>query len=271
MVCDGVLDLGVLAEIRCDLREDTRRIFLLGLLGIDALSIPCAARPGIAGQGLLHTEAVVCPLCQLTLSVAGLQDKLCCGNGCQDTGIAVICLTEFSDLGNRLFLGHALKDGCLSAGCSLGLLLRNSSRQLVLHCFTEGVHGVSHAQLTPEMFRVTVVGCNPPRMAFLVADDNSISQRIETILLAEHSKQFHRRLISSLGYRPRSRKVRAFEGCTASIGDAGWLTHLHADVGVVCGAIDGRTAMPPSVVPRQGLIHRTVIAVNETVDTGTVK
>ena len=99
-----------------------------------------------------------------------------------------------------------------------------------------------------------------------MADNHTISGRVEVVFLAEKCKQLYSRIIGALGHSLCSCRIGAGKGSTAGVLDAGRLTHFHADVGVVRAA----ATMPATMVPRQGLVNGTIVAVNETVDAGTV-
>lgn len=137
---------------------------------------------------------------------------------------------------------------------------------LLIHlCFyrlSEGIHRVARAKLRPKMLRVTVVGCDAFRAAFLVGTD--VLQRIKAELFAEHGEEFHGGIVCAFCRRSCRSEVTASEACPGSIFDAGRLTHLYTDMRVVGTA----AAVPPAMIPRKRLIHGAVIRIDETVNAG---
>ena len=49
---------------------------------------------------------------------------------------------------------------------------------LRLHCFTESIHRVTHAEPIPQMLRVPVVAGDPPAVSLPVADNDAIGGRV---------------------------------------------------------------------------------------------
>lgn len=116
------------------------------------------------------------------------------------------------------------------------------------------------------MFGVCVGGGNTAVAAFFVADDDPIGEWVKGILLAEHSEKLDSGLIGAPCHGPSGREIGADERGTVSIANAGRLTHLHPDVGV----IRRPSSVPTSPLPRKGLVDIAGVAVNEGMDTGTV-
>lgn len=109
-----------------------------------------------------------------------------------------------------------------------------------------------------------MVGCYTSLMTFLVADDDAICGRIQTVLLAEVGIQFHRRIIGACCHGLRLILIGTSEGCTAGVLDAVRLAHFNADVGVICRA----ASVPAPMVPRKGLINIAGVGVDEAMHTG---
>ena len=116
-----------------------------------------------------------------------------------------------------------------------------------------------------------MIGCNPSCVSFLMRDDDTIRQRIQVILLAEHRKQLHRCLIGFLHTCPCSLKIRTVKCGTSRIPNAGRLTHLYSNVRVISASLCSRATMPPSMIPRKCLVHGSIISINKTMHTGTSK
>ena len=75
------------------------------------------------------------------------------------------------------------------------------------------------------MLRVTVVGCDAFRAAFLVGTD--VLQRIKAELFAEHGEEFHGGIVCAFCRRSCRSEVTASEACPGSIFDAGWNVKGH--------------------------------------------
>ena len=120
------------------------------------------------------------------------------------------------------------------------------------------------------MLWISVVRCDTSGMSFLVTDDYTVRQGVQGILSAQHGKQLHGGLVGALRTAPGSSKVRTGKAAAAGIFDAGRLTHLHADVGVVAASPAAGAAVPSPVVPREGLVNRAVIGIDKSMDTGAV-
>ncbi len=116
------------------------------------------------------------------------------------------------------------------------------------------------------MFGVCVGGGNTAVAAFFVADDDPIGEWVKGILLAEHSEKLDSGLIGAPCHGPSGREIGADERGSVSIANAGRLTHLHPDVGV----IRRPSSVPTSPLPGKGLIDIAGVAVNESMDTGAV-
>ena len=116
------------------------------------------------------------------------------------------------------------------------------------------------------MLRVTVVGSDTSGIAFLMGHDDPVSQRVKTVFLAQHSEEFYGGFVGPFHSSDSFRLIGASEGGTTHILDAGRLTHLNTDVGVVAGP----ATMPAPVIPGQGLVHCSIIGINEAVDAGVV-
>ena len=116
------------------------------------------------------------------------------------------------------------------------------------------------------MFGVSVGRGNTAVASFFVADDDSISERVEGILLAEHGEKLNGGLIGAPCHGPSGRQIRADECCSVRIADTGRFTHLNANVGVVRGP----SGVPASPLPGKGLIDIARVAVNESMNTGTI-
>ncbi len=137
-------------------------------------------------------------------------------------------------------------------------------------CPAETVHRIACAKLQPEMLRVAVAAGNAPRTAFLMADDDAVRKRVKTVLFTEHVKQLHRRLISPFHHCLCRRSIGAGEAAARCVSDAGRLAHLHPDMGIVAAPLRTAPTMPAPVVPWKRLVCRAIIAVNETMDAGSV-
>lgn len=111
-----------------------------------------------------------------------------------------------------------------------------------------------------------MVGGNTPGVAFLVADDHAITQRVQLVLLAEHSKELHGGIVSAGCRRLCLCEIGAGETGASGVLDTCGLTHFHTDMGVVCGA----ASMPTPVIPRQRLISNAGVRINEAMDAGRV-
>ena len=116
MVGNGVLHTGVLSEISCDRDIAAIGILLLRFLGIDRLAIPTAAAPAVPGKRGLHAKAVISILCQFTLTVAGLQNKLRHRHAGKDAGLLLVFGKQWTDLCQCLGFRQVLKGRCLQAG-----------------------------------------------------------------------------------------------------------------------------------------------------------
>ena len=116
---------------------------------------------------------------------------------------------------------HALF--CPGGGDVIQLLLIH----LVFYRLPKGVHSVWHTELRPEMFGVSVGGGNTAVASFFVADDDSVSERVEGILLAEHGEKLNGGLIGAPCHGPSGRQIRADECCSVRIADTGGFTHLN--------------------------------------------
>ena len=91
----------------------------------------------------------------------------------------------------RPFLGLCICPG-LPDPVPSALLFRNTRAvHDSFHRLAEPVHGVSHPQSIPEMLRIPMVGSDPPAVPFPVADDHAIRGRVQIVLFAQISKQFH--------------------------------------------------------------------------------
>jgi len=262
VVGNGILHTIVLAEVSRD--GDHLAIFLfLCLLGVGALAIPGRATPGITGERLLHTEAVVGILCQFALAVTRLQNELGKGYRCKNTTLFLIGSEQRSHPRNHICLREILERRCLSTESLRNRRCRRSVH-LCFDCLTEGIHGIAHLKTFPKMLRITMVGSHTLGMTFSVRND--VGERLQTVLLAEHGKEFYRDIISTLCHSPRGRSIGTDKRCTPGILDAGRFTHFHTNVGVVCVT----ASVPATMIPRQSLIDSAFISINETVNTGIV-
>ena len=98
MVGNGVLHTGVLSEISGDRDIAAIGILLLRFLSIDRLTIPTAATPAVPGKRGLHAKAVICILCQLRFTIAGLQNKLRHRHAGEDAGLLLVFGKQRADL-----------------------------------------------------------------------------------------------------------------------------------------------------------------------------
>ena len=130
---------------------------------------------------------------------------------------------------------------------------------LCLHRLSESVHRVAHTELRPEVFRIAVIGCDASGMAFFMGHDDPISQRVKTVFSAQHSEEFYGGFVDPFHSSDSFRLIGASEGRTTHILDAGRFTHLNTDVGVVAGP----AAMPAPVIPGRGLVHCSIIGIDE--------
>ena len=122
----------------------------------------------------------------------------------------------------------------------------------------EAVHGVPGSKLVPQVFRITVIGSKATGATLPVGNDHPVLHGVKAILLAQGSKQFHRRIIGALCHGLCGGQVGTSEVCPARVIDTGRFTHFNPNMGVVSGS----ASVPASVVPRKGLIHGAGVPVN---------
>ena len=107
-----------------------------------------------------------------------------------------------------------------------------------------------------------MIACNTSLVALLMTDDNTVSQRIELVLLAEEGEQLNGSLIGALHCCFCGGSIRTGESRAARVFNTRRLTHFNTNMRVVRAA----AAVPASMIPRQGLIDLPRVGVNESVD-----
>ena len=139
-------------------------------------------------------------------------------------------------------------------------------RRSSLHCRLDVLSELLHRQskLRPKMLHVPVVTGNAPPAPFRMGDHYTVCHRVQTELLTEKCKQFHRIFVGGkhMGFRifpiPGLRPV-----CAARISDGGRLRHFHTDVSIVRAA----STMPVPEIPRKQLVH-ILVRLDDGVDAG---
>ena len=99
-------------------------------------------------------------------------------------------------------------------------------------------------------------------MTFLMGNDDAISSRIQTILLAEHCEKLYGSVVGSLCRSLCSCKVAAGKSRATGVFDAGRFTHFNTNMSIVCCT----TCMPATMIPRKCLIDSAIVTINKTVD-----
>ena len=140
-------------------------------------------------------------------------------------------------------------------------LIRSVTVHGCFDSFSEGVHGITHPQLLPQMFWISMVGSNTFGTTFLMTDD--VLHGIQCKLCTQVCKQCNSRVIRTLCHRPCGHPIRTRDGCSADIPDTSWFTHFHTNMGVVTLT----ATMPSTMVPRQSLIDIAVVTINKGMDT----
>ena len=102
MICNGVLNGAVLAEVGRDGHIAAIRVLLSGLHGVDGMPIPRRASPAVPRQRGFH-------------AVAGFQNELRHGHAGKDAGLLLVCGKQRGHLCHNLCGLHILQRSCLQA------------------------------------------------------------------------------------------------------------------------------------------------------------
>ena len=112
---------------------------------------------------------------------------------------------------------------------------------------------------------------NSPCVSLSMGNHHTICQRIQTKLLTKHGKQFHRCFIRPHCRCPCLCQIGAGKTRSACVPDAGRLTYLHTNMRIISTSLTTGATVPSPVIPRQCLIHCSIIPINKTMHTCTSK